>query len=239
MSNGPNRPPPRANRLLGSLPRMEYQKLLTKLEETDLNFGSAVYESGDIIRHVYFPTGGIISLLATAGNDSNLEVGVVGREGMIGLPVFMDVKTSHNRAVVEGEGSALRMKATTFKTQCNNGGYLPKLLQRYAHSLMIEPSQSVVCNRYHPITARLARWLLMTRDRMGSEEFQLTQEFLSNMLGVRREGVNKAAGELQRRRLISYSRGLLTIINAKKLEAVACVCYAITRNEYDGFLINE
>jgi len=221
------------------LPRAEYKGLLAQLDQIDLNFGSAVYEAGDIIRHVYFPTAGIVSLLATDGKESNLEIGVVGREGMIGLPVFMDVRTSSNLAVVQGAGAALRMNATTFKSYCDSGGSLPKLLQRYSHSLMTQLAQSVLCNRYHQINARLARWLLMTRDRMGTDEFQLTQEFLSNMLGVRREGVNKAAGNLQRQELISYNRGLLTITNGKGLEAVSCGCYAITRKEYGSFLTRK
>lgn len=236
MPQTTTRSKPLANRLLATLPRKEYQQLLTKLEQTNLSFGSSVYEPGEIIRYVYFPTSGIISLLATEGNGSNLEVGIVGREGMVGVPVFMGVKTSRNRAVVQGAGAALKMKATDFRKECNNGSSLPHLLQRYTHSLLTQISQSAVCNRFHPIDARLARWLLMTSDRMGSEKFPVTQEFLSNMLGVRREGVNKAAGSLQRQELISYSRGTLTILKRAGLEVVACRCYRIIKEEYDSFL---
>ena len=153
---------------------------------------------------------------------------------MVGLPLFMDVSKSSNRAVVQGEGYALKMKAKALRKECNNGGLLPRLLRRYSHSLMTQISQTAVCNRFHPIEARLARWLLMTRDRMNADEFQLTQDFLSNMLGVRREGVNKAAGVLQQRALISYSRGALTILNGKGLEAMACQCYRIIKEEYDN-----
>lgn len=223
------------NRLLNAVPRSEYQPLLPNLEQVDLPFGSALYETGDPILYVYFPTSGIISLLASDGRWSKLEVGIVGREGMIGLPVFMGVKTSRNRAVVQGAGSALRMKATAFRKVCNHESSLLHLLQRYTHSMLTQLSQSAVCNRFHPIDARLSRWLLMTRDRMEKDEFQLTQEFLSNMLGVRREGVSRAAGDLQRQELISYSRGILTILNGSGLEAIACECYAITKAEYDGF----
>ncbi len=155
---------------------------------------------------------------------------------MVGLPVFMEVETSGNRAVVQGAGSAFRMKAKAFRKECNDGGSLPRLLRRYSHSLLTQISQPAVCNRFHPIEARLARWLLMTSDRMGSDEFQLTQEFLSNMLGVRREGVNKAAGTLQQQNLISYSRGALTVLNRAGLEAIACPCYRIIKEEYDTVL---
>lgn len=155
---------------------------------------------------------------------------------MVGLPVFMEVETSGNRAVVQGAGSAFKMKARAFRKECRDGGSLPRLLRRYSHSLLTQISQTAVCNRFHPIDARLARWLLMTRDRMGADEFQLTQEFLSNMLGVRREGVNKAASILQQQQLISYSRGALTILNGPGLEAMACTCYKIIKEEYDAFL---
>jgi CRP-like cAMP-binding protein len=229
-------PVPLTNRLLASLPRKEFGHLLPNLERISLTFGSSLFEPGDAIRHVVFPISGIVSLLATEEDEIRLEVGIVGREGMVGLPVFMGVKTSRNRAVVQGAGFALRMKASVFRDECNNGGLLPRLLQLYSHSLLTQISQSAVCNRFHPIDARLARWLLMTCDRMASDEFQLTQEFLSNMLGVRREGVNKAASSLQRKQLVSYSRGTLTILKREGLEAVACQCYGIIKKEYDNFL---
>lgn len=220
------------------MPKEEYQRLLSKLEPFSLVFGKIIYESGDLIQHVYFPTSGIISLLAAVEHRATLEVGMVGREGMVGLPAFMKVKTSRNRAVIQGAGSALAMKVTTFRHACDNGGSLSKLLRRYMHSRLTQITQGAACNRFHPIDARLARWLLMTRDRMGSDKIQLTQEFLSNMLGVRREGVSKAAGLLQQQQLISYSRGILKILNGRGLEAVACQCYAIIKEEYDAFLPN-
>jgi CRP-like cAMP-binding protein len=223
---------PFANRLLAALSRREYQRLLPALEEISLPFEEVLYEAGDLILNVYFPTSGIVSLLAAVENRATLEVGLVGREGMVGVPVFMGVKVSRNRAVVQGVGNAMRMKATAFRKECDNGSSLPRLLRRYSHSLLTQISQTAVCNRFHPIDARLARWLLMTSDRMEADQFALTQEFLSNMLGVRREGVNKAAGTLQTQDLIKYSRGTVTILNRAGLKAVACQCYAIIREEY-------
>jgi CRP-like cAMP-binding protein len=227
---------PATNRLLAALPQDEYQRLLPNLKQVPLVFGEVIYEPGEQIRNVYFPTGGIISLLATVEDRATLEVGIVGREGMVGLPAFMGVKTSGNRAVVQGAGAAIRMKARVFRNECEDGGSLTRLLRRYSHSRLTQIAQGAACNRFHMIDARLARWLLMTRDRMGTDEFQLTQEFLSNMLGVRREGVNKAAGTLQEQNLISYSRGNLLILDRPGLKAIACGCYGIIKAEYDSFL---
>jgi len=235
MSNNKSLRAPPTNRLLAALPKDEYQRLLPKLEPSPLVFGEVIYEPGDRIRKVYFPTSGIISLLAAVEDRATLEVGIVGREGMVGLPAFMGVKTSGNRAVVQGVGAAMIMKVADFRKECDNGGSLSRLLRRYSHSRLTQIAQGAACNRFHPIDARLARWLLMTRDRMGTDEFQLTQEFLSNMLGVRREGVNKAAGVLQQQDLISYSRGHLLILNRPGLTAIACHCYGIIKAEYDGF----
>jgi len=222
-----------ANRLLAALPAKEYAHLLLKLEEIPLTFAKTFYEPGDIIRHVYFPNTGIISLLSAVEERSLVEVGIVGNEGFVGVPVFLGVKTSNNRAIVQGAGVALEMKTADFLAECNNGGALPRLLQRYTHSLLIQISQSAAYNRFHPIEARLARWLLMTSDRMESDEFQITQEFLSNMLGVRREGVSKSATHLQQNELISYSRGKITILNRAGLEAASCRCYFIIKDEYE------
>ncbi|HEX3084402.1 MAG TPA: Crp/Fnr family transcriptional regulator [Pyrinomonadaceae bacterium] len=235
MSKITNLRAPPTNRLLAVLPRDEYERLLPQLELFPLVFGEVIYQPGDLIRNVYFPTSGIISLLAAVEDRATLEVGIVGREGMVGLPAFMEVNTSGNRAVVQGAGAAMKMKAKHFRNECENGGSLPRVLRRYTHSRMTQIAQGAACNRFHPIDARLARWLLMTRDRMGTDGFRLTQEFLSNMLGVRREGVNKAAGALQHQNLISYSRGNLLILDRAGLKAIACNCYAIIRAEYDAF----
>ena len=225
-----------SNRLFAALPKNEYQRLLPKLERIALIFAENIYQPDDVISHVYFPESGIISLLSAVEEHSTLEVGIVGNEGMVGLPVFLGVKTSNNLAVVQGVGFALRMTAADFHDECKNGGELPRVLQRFTHSLMTHISQSAACNRFHPIEARLARWLLMTHDRMQADEFQITQEFLSNMLGVRREAVNKAATHLQQQQLISYSRGNLSILNRTGLEAAACRCYQIIKQDYENFL---
>ncbi|MDQ2974854.1 MAG: Crp/Fnr family transcriptional regulator, partial [Acidobacteriota bacterium] len=184
-----------------------------------------------LISDVYFPNSGIVSLLAAANGHASLEVGLVGKEGLLGLAIFMGVNSSQNRAVVQGVGSAMKMKATAFRKECNNGGALPRILQRYTHSLLTQITQSAVCNQFHSVHERLARWLLMTHDRMGADEFALTQEFLSNMLGVRREGVSRAAADLQKRKLIRYSRGNVKILDRPGLEATSCGCYEIITDE--------
>jgi CRP-like cAMP-binding protein len=222
---------PVQNRLLAALPQKEYQRLRHHLKEVPLVFEDILYQPDSVISDVYFPESGIISLLAGVKERATIEVGLVGREGMLGLPVFMGVKTSRNVAVVQGAGFAMSMKATVLRQECTDGGWLPRLLQRYTHSLLTQISQSAVCNQFHDVDARLARWLLMTHDRMGQDEFQLTQEFLSNMLGTRREGVSKAAGDLQREKLITYSRGRLKILNRPGLEAASCSCYRLIRDE--------
>jgi CRP-like cAMP-binding protein len=188
MSKALHFAPPQPINFLPALPTDEYRRLAPSLKPFSLVLGEVIYETGDLIRRVYFPTSGIISLLANVAEGGTLEVGIVGREGLVGMPVFMGVKTSPNHAVVQGAGSALTLTAAALRTSTSDGQLLPRLLQRYAYSLWSQLSQSAVCNQNHSIDARLARWLLMTRDRMGSDEFQLTQEFLSNMLGVRREG---------------------------------------------------
>ena len=221
-----------ANRLLAALPGKEYQHLLPNLEEVPLAFTETIYAPDDIIRYVYFPNSGIVSLLAAVGERSQLEVGIVGNEGIVGLPVFLGVETSNNHALVQGVGAAMRMKTADFLAECRNGGSLPRILQRYTHSLLTQISQSAVCNRFHSIEARLARWLLMTSDRMESDVFQITQKFLSNMLGVRREAVTLSAQNQQQSKLISYSRGKISILNRAGLEAIACRCYFIIKEEY-------
>ena len=221
------------NRLLAALPKNEYNALFPKLELVPLIYNEAIYKPGDVIRHVYFPESGIISLLSRVDDHSSIEVGIVGSEGMAGLPVFLGVKTSANVAVVQGAGFAQRIKTADFLNECKKDGKLPYFLMRFMHSLMSQISQASACNRFHPIEERLARWLLMTHDRMHSGEFQITQEFLSNMLGVRREAVNKAAKALQDRELIKYTRGNVSIINVRGLENAACSCYKIIKEEYD------
>jgi CRP-like cAMP-binding protein len=227
---------PVANRLLAALPRKEYQRLLPELEQVTLPFAEVVYEPGERIRHVYFPDVSVVSLLAEVADRSTLEIGLIGNEGMAGISVFMGVDMSPHRAIVQGAGTAGRMRVAVLRKEAGRKGSLHRLLQLYAHSLLTQVSQSAACNRFHVVDARLARWLLMTGDRLGRNEFRLTQDFISNMLGVRREGVNKAAGALQKDELINYSRGQIRILNRAGLEAVSCACYAIMKGECDGYL---
>lgn len=222
---------PVTNRLLAGLPKKEYQRLLPELENVPLTFGDILYEPGDTIGHVYFPDNGIISLLSKVERQKVLEVGIVGNEGVAGLPVILGVSVSLNRGLVQSAGTAMKMKATVLQKEFRREGVLQRLMHRYLHSLLTQISQSAVCNRFHLVEARLARWLLMTHDRVGSDEFRLTQEFLSNMLGVRREAVSKSAGELQKRKFVNYSRGHITILNRAGLEAITCQCYRIIKDE--------
>jgi CRP-like cAMP-binding protein len=226
------------NRLLAALPAGEYRRLLPELEQIALTYGERIYEQGATIEYVYFPNSGIISLLAAAEEEATLEVGIVGREGIVGVAVFLGVETSNNNAIVQGQGFAMRMKATAFLTECRQSGMLPRLLRRFTQSLLAQISQSAVCYRYHPAEDRLARWLLMTSDRMDTNEFHLTQDFLSNMLGVRREAVNKSAVILQQQQLISYSRGNILITNRPELELKACRCYAFIKDEEKSFPVH-
>ena len=230
----PAKSPPIANRLLAALPKKDYQGLQRHLEEVPLVFGTVLFRPNELINDVYFPNSGIISLLAGVNERSTLEVGFVGDEGMVGLSIFQGVNSSINRAVVQGVGSAMKMKATAFRKECSNGGALPRILRRYSHSVLAQITQYAVCNQFHSVDARLARWLLMTNDNMGDDQFQLTQEFLSNMLGVRREGVSAAAGDLQKRKLIRYSRGHLKVLDRAGLEATSCACYEIIKHESNG-----
>jgi CRP-like cAMP-binding protein len=223
--------PKPGNKLLAALPKEDYNRLFPCLEEVTLVYGTTIYEPGEKIRDVYFPSSGIVSLLTAVEEGATLEVGIVGKEGFVGLSVFLGVKTSNTQAIVQGQGLAMKMKAADFLREVGKVEALPRLLQRFTHSLLSQVSQSAACYRFHPIEARLARWLLMTADRAESTEFRITQEFLSDMLGVRREAVNKAAVVLQQKGLIKYSRGHLTILDRKQLEKTTCACYGILRDE--------
>jgi CRP-like cAMP-binding protein len=195
-----------------------------------------VYESGKPIQHVYFPVNGVISMLAEIGEDSPVEVATVGNEGMVGLPLFLGAKTTPGMAFSQVPGDAFRMTAESFLEHANGSGPLPKLLHRYTQALMVQISQGTACNRGHENRQRCARWLLLTHDRVGADEFPLTQEFLSQMLGVRRATVNDIAVQFQDAGYIEYSRGRIRILNRKKLEAASCKCYFVIREEYDRML---
>ncbi len=224
------RPP--ANRVLASLPAKSYQRLRAQLEPVILTFGQILYEPGETIRQVYFPVDCLISLLTAVDKRRTLEVGMVGNEGMAGMPVVLGVDVSGVRALVQGGGHALRIGSMRFRTEYDRNQPLQQSLFRYTHALMAQISQTAACNRFHAAEARLARWLLMTRERVGSDEFLLTHEFLAHMLGLRREGVTEAASALKRRKLIAYSRGKIQILDAKGLTASSCSCYQIVNSVY-------
>lgn len=227
---------PVANSLLAALPRRDYQRLLSGFEPVTLTFGEILYEQGKPIRHVYFPTDSLVSLLTLIEGHMALEIGLVGREGMLGIPVALGEKLSPVRALVQGTGTALRMSSTRFRTEYVKYGSLHRELNRYIHERIVQITQTAACNRFHPVEGRLARWLLMTRDRMGTNHFRLTQELLGNMLGVLRVAVTKAASALQRRKLIHYGRGNISILDGPGLEAAACRCYQVVKNAHDGTL---
>jgi CRP-like cAMP-binding protein len=214
-----------ANRVLAALPRSDYLALLDGLEPVALTYGTVLYEPNEPIEHVFFPIDCLVSLLTKVEGRHAMEVGLVGREGMVGVSLALGVELSCVRALVQGTGTAVRMKAARFHKAFQQCLPLQRELYRYAHAKLVMARQTVVCNRFHALEARLARWLLMTADRVPSEEFLLTQDFLGDMLGVLRAAVNAAAGSLQQRNLISYSRGKIRILNRQGLEAAACRCY--------------
>lgn len=213
------------NKLLAALPTTAYDRLRPQFEPYELKYRENVYDQGQELKYVYFVETGIISILVATSETTTMEVAMIGSEGMAALAVFLGIKLSNNRAVVQGSGTALRLSAKNFQAECALSDDLPRIMRLFTYSILMQVSRSAVCMRFHPIESRLARWLLMTQDRMRSEDFRITQEFLSYMLGVRREAVNKAAGLLQKQKLISYVRGHVTILDRKTLEGLACTCY--------------
>lgn len=224
------------NHLIALLPRKDRTRFLALCEPVKLVFGEVLSQPGKPTRHVYFPTQGFISLVADIDGKPGLEVGLVGQEGMLGSQLALGVVTAPLHALVQGAGTAWRMGAKAFKTELANNAPLRAVLDRYVYVLMAQYAESAVCLRFHSIRQRLARWLLMSHDRSRSDSFQVTQEFLAFMLGVRRVGVTSAAGILQNQGLIEYSRGKLTVLNRKGLEAVACSCYAVDQKTYAAIL---
>jgi len=224
---------PIANRLLAALPRKDYRAVLAGLESVTLTYGEILYEPGERIRHVYFPSDCLVSLLTTVEHHQALEVGLVGREGMIGISLALGTEVSPVRALVQGTGTALRMSTTRFRKALRKSLTLQDEVYRFAHAKLAQARQTAACNRFHVVEARLARWLLMTGDRLRSDQFLLTQAFLADMLGVRRVGVTQAAATLQRRKLISNSRGKIRILDREGLEAASCACYKIFKSIHD------
>jgi CRP-like cAMP-binding protein len=216
---------PAVNHLLAALPRNDLARLLPALAPVSLKFGEILYEPNQPIPHVYFPIDCLVSLLVPTDGRQLLEVGMVGHEGMVGASIALSMPSSSLHALVQGGGSALRMSAKRFRSELESCPALQRLAHRYLHALMAQISETAACNHFHVVEARLARWLLMTRDRMRSAEFRMTHDFLAQMLGVRRVGVTEAAGALQTRKLIEYARGQIRILDHPGLEAACCGCY--------------
>jgi CRP-like cAMP-binding protein len=227
---------PEGNRLLASLPPEELERLLPHLGHVSFALGEVIYESGGRQSHIYFPTTVIISLLYLMENGSSAEMGVAGCEGLVGVALFMGGDTVPNRAVVQSAGAAFRMKTNVLQDEFARGGTFQRLLLRYTQALMTQMSQTAVCNRLHTVEQQLCRWLLLSRDRLETDELVMTQELIANMLGVRREGVTHAAGRLQESGLISYVRGHITILDRPGLETAVCECYKVVKDEYDRLL---
>jgi CRP-like cAMP-binding protein len=236
VSLATSKPAPIRNRLLAALPSDDSGRIDKAGELVMLTFDQVISEPGERIRHVYFPSNSYISLAASADGRASLEVGLIGNEGMLGLPLLLGIATSPQRAVVRGPGSALRLTAAAFQREVNASSALHSALNRYLYALMAQLGQTAACTRFHMLPARLARWLLMTHDRAHADGFYLTQDFLAEMLGVRRVSITKAAGDLQRDKLISYRRGRISVLERRGLEGRSCSCYRAMRKTYDSVL---
>ncbi len=228
---------PQHNQLLAALPEADFQRLLPHLESVDLPLGMVVFESGDKLQHLYFPTGGIVSLLYAMESGASTEIAVIGNDGVIGIALFMGGESTPSRAVVQSVGQGFRMKASVLKTEFERGGRLQYLLLRYTQALIAQMTQTAVCNRHHSVDQQLCRWLLLSLDRLPGNELKMTQELIANMLGVRREGVTEAAGKLQEAGLIRYTRGRITVLDRVRLEQRVCECYAVVKKEMDRLLL--
>ena len=211
-------------------------RLFSHLERVPLPLGAALYESGDTLRHVYFPTDSIVSLLYVMKNGASAEISVVGNEGLVGISLFLGGESTPSRAVVQSAGSAFRLAGHLLKEEFNRHGEMLLLMLRYTQALITQMSQTAVCNRHHSIEQQLCRWLLLSLDRLPTNRLTMTQDLIANMLGVRREGVTDAAGKLQMLGVIEYSRGHITVLNRQKLEKLSCECYAVVKKETERLL---
>lgn len=227
------------NQLLGALPDADLKRWLPDLELIDLPLGKVLYESGGIETNVYFPTSGIVSLLYVMKNGDAAEIAVVGNEGIVGISLFMGGNSTPSRAVVQSAGKGFRLKAQIIKDDFDRSGPVTHLLLRYTQALITQISQTAVCNRHHSLDEQLCRWLLLSLDRLPGIELVMTQELIANMLGVRRQGVTEGALKLQEAGLIRYSRGRITMLDRKGLEARVCECYAVVKDEYERLLPRE
>ena len=230
---------PRQNQLLAALPGAVVARWLADLEPVDMPLGKVLYESGGTLRQVYFPTTSIVSLLYVMKDGASGEIAVVGYEGLVGISLFMGGQSTPSRAIVQSAGQGLRLKANLLMEEFNMGGPVPHLLLRYTQALITQMAQTAVCNRHHSLDQQLCRWLLLSLDRLNSNQLVMTQELIANMLGVRREGVTEAAGQLQLAGIIHYRRGHITVLDREKLERRSCECYAVVKKEYDRLLPAE
>ena len=227
---------PRQNKLLAALPEAELARWQPHLEPVAMPLGKALYESGGRLTHVYFPTTSIVSLLYVMEDGASAEIAVVGNEGIVGISLFMGGDSTPSRAVVQSAGQGFRLNANLMMQEFNRAGPVLHLLLRYTQALITQMAQTAVCNRHHSLDQQLCRWLLLSLDRLQSEELVMTQELIANMLGVRREGVTEAAGRLQEAGLIQYRRGHITVLDRDRLEQRSCECYAVVKREYDRLL---
>ena len=224
------------NHLLDALPKSDYERLVAHLELVPMELGAVLYEPGIRMRYVYFPTTSIVSLLYVMEDGASAEIAIVGNEGMLGIALFMGGETTPSRAVVQSAGQGFRLRAHLLKEEFSRFGPMLRLLLRYTQALITQMAQTAVCNRHHSVDQQLCRWLLLSLDRLSSNELAMTQELIANMLGVRREGVTEAAGKLQDAGLIRYQRGKITVIDRRGLEQRSCECYQVVKREFDRLL---
>ena len=224
------------NHLLAALSPDERTRLYPFMELIPMPLGEVLYESGDVLRHVYFPLDSIVSLLYVMEDGASAEISVVGNEGLIGVALFMGGETTPSRAIVQSAGYAYRLIGQRLKDEFHRNGELQQLLLRYTQALLTQMAQTAVCNRHHSVDQQLCRWLLLSLDRLPSNQLAMTQELIANMLGVRREGVTEAAGKLQKLNVIQYARGLITVLDRPRLEQLSCECYAVVKKETDRLL---
>ena len=227
---------PRKNRLLAAIPETEWKRFAPQLVPVRLTLGEVIYESGNAQPYVYFPTDSIVSLLYVMEDGASAEIAIVGNEGLVGISLFMGGGTTPDRAVVQSAGYAFRMRAQHIRDEFVLAGPVQQLFLRYTQALLTQMGQTAVCNRHHSVDQQLCRWLLMSLDRLPSDELVMTQELIANMLGVRREGVTEAAGKLQRAGVIKYNRGRIQVLDRPRLEGMACECYEVVRKEFARLL---
>src|SRR6202165_5828004 len=227
---------PHQNHLLDALPASDYERVASHMELIAMQLGDVLYESGAKLQYVYFPTTSILSLLYVMEDGASAEIDIVGNEGILGISLFMGGETTPSRAVVQSAGHAFRLKADLLKNEFGLFGPTMHLLLRYTQALITQMAQTAVCNRHHSVDQQLCRWLLLSLDRLQTNELSMTQELIANMLGVRREGVTEAAGKLQDAGLIQYSRGKITVLDRSRLEDLCCECYQVVKTEFDRLL---